>query len=298
MASTPPAAYARVARPAHAGRLPSNPGPAGRFPVIVHADDFGESREITIGIRRGIESGAVTSTSIMANMPGTDFALGCVAALADRASFGIHLNLCEGVPLTAGRSLAAAHGQFHRKKELFLRAVTGRLSLREVEAEVAAQIARVRDAGIAISHLDGHKHLHQLPVVMTAVANVLPRFGIERVRITRLGSVARARNAAVLVRECLALKASGKFRRARLRSPVRIVDLQEVMRSQAAGRASGELIDLSGPVEWCCHPGTALADQEKPGSHRRSGELEFLLSPGFRELANLNRVRFVSYWDV
>jgi predicted glycoside hydrolase/deacetylase ChbG (UPF0249 family) len=298
MNSTLPAGYARVARPARTGRHPSAPAPTGRFPVIVHADDFGESREITVGIRRCIESGAVTSTSIMANMPGTDFALGCVSALADRASFGVHLNLCEGAPLTAGKSLTDAHGKFHRKKELFLRAVTGRLSLAEVEAEVATQIARVRDAGIAISHLDGHKHLHQLPVVMTAVANVLPRFGIERVRITRLGSVARARNAAALVRECLALKASRKFRHARLRSPVRIVDLQEVMRSSPDVRPCGVWVDPAGPVEWCCHPGTALADEEKPGSHRRSSELEFLLSGRFRELANLNRVRFVSYWDV
>jgi predicted glycoside hydrolase/deacetylase ChbG (UPF0249 family) len=298
MNSTPPAGYARVAGPARTRRSPSTPGPAGRFPVIVHADDFGESREITVGIRRGIESGAVTSTSIMANMPGTDFALGCVSSLADRASFGVHLNLCEGAPLTTGRSLSDAHGQFHPKRELFLRAITGRLSLAEVEAEVTAQIARVRDAGVAISHLDGHKHLHQLPVVMTAVANVLPTFAIERVRITRLGSVARAPNAAALVRECLALKASRKFGRARLRSPVRIVDLQEVMRSPAQPRASGALVDLAGPVEWCCHPGTALADEEKPGSHRRANELEFLLSGRFRELANLNRVRFVSYWDV
>lgn len=298
MSSNAPARYARVAGPARTGRVPSIPGAAGRFPVIVHADDFGETREITVGIRRGIESGAVTSTSIMANMPGTEFALGCVSALADRASFGVHLNLCEGTPLTAGRSLTDSQGLFLSKKQLFLRAVTGRLSLREVEAEVRAQIAVVRDAGVAISHLDGHKHLHQLPVVMSAVANVLPTFGIERVRITRLGSVARARNAAVLVRECLALKASGKFRKARLRSPVRIVDLQEVMTSQSGKRALGTWIDPAGPVEWCCHPGTALADVEKPGSHRRSNELEFLLSGRFRELANLNRVRFVSYWDV
>jgi predicted glycoside hydrolase/deacetylase ChbG (UPF0249 family) len=165
-----------------------------------------------------------------------------------------------------------------------------------VEAEVRAQIARVRDAGVTVSHLDGHKHLHQLPVVMTAVAKVLPTFGIERVRITRLGSVARARNAAALVRECLALQASGKFRQAGLRSPVRIVDLQEVSHAQL--RSSAALVDAAGPVEWCCHPGTALADEEKPGSHRRSNELEFLLSGRFRELANLNRVRFVSYWDV
>jgi predicted glycoside hydrolase/deacetylase ChbG (UPF0249 family) len=296
MSLHPPTGYARAAH-TRTRRSRATSGPvAGRFPVIVHADDFGETREITLGICRGIESGAVTSTSVMANMPATDFALDCAAGLADRASFGVHLNLCEGSALTAGRTLVDERGHFHNKRALFLRSVSGRLSLPEVEAEVRAQIARVRDAGIAISHLDGHKHLHQLPVVMSAVAKVLPTFGIERVRITRLGSVARTRNAAALVRECLAVKASRKFHRAHLRSPVRIVDLRDVMAS--GPHPSGALVDLEGPVEWCCHPGTAAADEEKPGSHRRASELEYLLSPEFRELMNLSRARPISYWDV
>src|ERR1700734_818978 len=107
--------------------------------MVVHADDFGETVEITRGICAAIEGGAVTSTTIMANMPGTADALPRVAALADRASFGVHLNLCEGRPLTSGRTLVSMHGQFHGKRALFVRAVTGTLSLAEVEAEVSAQ---------------------------------------------------------------------------------------------------------------------------------------------------------------
>jgi predicted glycoside hydrolase/deacetylase ChbG (UPF0249 family) len=141
-------------------------------PVIVHADDFGETVEITRGICAAIEAGAVTSTTIMANMPGTADALPRVASLAARASFGVHLNLCEGQPLTSGKSLVDESGRFHRKRSLFLRAVTGRLSQSEVEAEISAQISLVRDGGVRISHLDGHKHLHQLPLVSAAVARV------------------------------------------------------------------------------------------------------------------------------
>jgi len=57
--------------------------------LIVHADDFGETVEITRGICAAIDAGAVTSTSIMANMPGTADALLRVAPLAERASFGV-----------------------------------------------------------------------------------------------------------------------------------------------------------------------------------------------------------------
>ncbi len=172
--------------------------------------------------------------------------------------------------------------------------------MRELEAEITAQICIVRDAGIVISHLDGHKHLHQLPAVCAAVAKVLPRFGIERVRITRLGSVARTRSAPGLVRELLAMKASRKFREARLRSPVRTVDLKGLLDAKrtAAGRSPAVLADPAGPLELCCHPGTEAADTDKPGSHHRSGELEYLLSADFQELLKRNHSRLVTYWDV
>src|SRR5262249_912610 len=140
---------------------------ASGLPLIVHADDFGETPQITEGIRLGIEAGVVTSTSIMANMPGTEDGLRQGAGLAERPRFGVHLNFCEGRPLTRGRSLVDAEGRFHPKRTLFARSITGRLSLADVEAEIAAQIARIHDHGVSISHVDGHKHLHQLPVIST-----------------------------------------------------------------------------------------------------------------------------------
>jgi predicted glycoside hydrolase/deacetylase ChbG (UPF0249 family) len=269
-----------------------------KSPVVVHADDFGETVEITRGICEAIEGGAVTSTTVMANMPGTADALTRIAALSGRASFGVHLNLCEGRPLTRGRTLVDEHGNFHRKRALFLRAVTGRLSAPEVEAEVSAQVGLVRDAGVRISHLDGHKHLHQLPVVAQAVARVLPRFGIQRVRLTRLGQLRHMRAPATIVRELLALPAGATFRRAQLRSPRRVVDLQDVMRMPADPAAGALLREESGPVELFCHPGTELADAQKPGSCERNVELQFLLSAPFRALLEAHDLRLISYWDI
>ena len=270
-----------------------------RCRLIVHADDFGETAEITAGICQAIEAGAVTSTSIMANMPGTDAALPRVAALSDRASFGVHLNFCEGRPLTAGNTLIDDAGHFHTKRALFLRALRGQLSPDALEAEITAQIARIHEAGVRISHVDGHKHLHQLPLVRQAVARVLPRFGIERVRITRLGRLRDARKPATLVREALAWQADRTFRRARLRSPARVVDLQAVMRPlPAASGASLARDSTDGPIELFCHPGTRQADIEKPGSCARFEELTYLLSSRFQDLLSANRARMVSYWDV
>jgi predicted glycoside hydrolase/deacetylase ChbG (UPF0249 family) len=268
------------------------------FPVVIHADDFGETVAITNGIRHAIEAGVLTSTSIMANMPATDYALGRVRALAGQASFGAHLNLCEGRPLTAARTLVDAQGEFHSKRTIIQRALSGKLSLTELEREIAAQIALLRDAGVPISHVDGHKHLHQLPIVSTAVTNVLPRFGIERVRLTRLKSLAALGSSGKLLREVAAWRAAGLFRRAGLHSPVRTLDLGEILRNGFGRRGPRSLIDGRGVVELCCHPELADGESGKPSSHRRSEELEYLLSPGFRELLEQIQARLVSYWEV
>ena len=234
----------------------------------------------------------------MANMPGTAEALRRIPKLAQQASFGVHLNLCEGRPLAGGATLTDADGRFLPKRVLAARALTGKLSLTELEAEVAAQIALLRDCGVRISHLDGHKHLHQLPIVCSAVANVLPRFGIERVRITRLGSWRKLRGASMLAREIAARHAARVFERARLRSPARTVDLRALL----AGNSSEALASPSSrgptPIEICCHPGTPAADADKPGTHHRGSELEYLLSAQFRAVLSASGAALVSYWRV
>jgi predicted glycoside hydrolase/deacetylase ChbG (UPF0249 family) len=164
-----------------------------------------------------------------------------------------------------------------------MRAVSGRLVAAEVEAEVSAQIARIRDAGVRVSHVDGHKHLHQLPVVAGAVvagtAAIWHRARAPDQAAQSCGPGAAGR----AVRELLALRAAGQFRRAGLRFPRRVADLQAIMSMASAAAVGSALQDANGIVELFCHPGTAQADIEKPGSCARHDELQFLLSARFRE---------------
>jgi predicted glycoside hydrolase/deacetylase ChbG (UPF0249 family) len=268
------------------------------YPLIIHADDFGETEQITLGICEGIEAGLITSTSIMANMPATQFALGRVESLTDRASFGVHLTLCEGRPLTRARSLVDSDGNFCSKRQLFFRSVTGRLRLADVESEIGAQVERIAAGGVRISHLDGHKHLHQLPVVCKAVANVARRHGIERVRLAAMHSLSGYASPSSGMRELLAIHAGRVFRKSRLRYPRRLVDIRLCMAAADRPDKWMKLACAPGVVEIFCHPGTELADQEKPGSCLRSAELMFLLSPRMRELLAASGSRLVNYWSV
>lgn len=268
---------------------------APRFPLIIHADDFGETQAITDGIVAAIEAGRLTSASIMVNMPASDYGLRRARELSAAASFGVHLNLCEGRALTRASTLTDSEGRLHSKRALFLRAVAGRLRSADLEREISAQIARVRDAGVRISHVDGHKHLHQLPGVCEALTRVLPRFGIARVRLMRLARIGCLARPSSAVRELLARRAAHAFGRAGLRHPVRSVGLEALMYGVADPRC---LADAAGTVELCCHPGSADADLDKPGSHARSRELGFLLSARFQELLERAGAHPVSYWQI
>jgi predicted glycoside hydrolase/deacetylase ChbG (UPF0249 family) len=265
--------------------------------LIVHADDFGETEEITRGISAGIEAGVITSTTIMANMPGTCFALGEVKRLGREVSFGLHLNLCEGRPLTTCPSLTREDGTFRPKRELALHALTRRLSLREVEREVEAQAGLLADAGVRLSHIDGHKHLHQLPVVSAAVVRTAERYSLERVRRSVAGGLRRLVRPSTAIRDLLGWRAGHLFSAHRLRYPSRIVDLADLRRAATPDRAAA-MLGAGRIVEVFCHPGSELADAEKPGSCDRAAELRFLLSDRWAEICRISARRSASYWQV
>ena len=66
--------------------------------LIVNADDFGFSEAVNHGILKAMEDGIVTSTSIMANMPGFAHAAALYHEHPDMA-VGVHLNLTCYRPL-------------------------------------------------------------------------------------------------------------------------------------------------------------------------------------------------------
>jgi predicted glycoside hydrolase/deacetylase ChbG (UPF0249 family) len=267
--------------------------------LIVNADDFGEDAEVNRGVIDCIDAGVLTSTTIMANMPGTPEALRWAAERGRKASFGVHLNLCEGPALTAATSLTDSSGNFRPKRTQTLSALTGRLVQDEVRAEFDAQIRVVRDAGIKVSHLDSHKHLHQLPGVGAVAAELAETHGIERVRCTRESGLwprglSPSRALSRLVRMTLAERLALQLERHRLRAPRSVFDISELM-TQADRRARHELLTRQvGISEMFCHPAVT-----QTGDRRyRLEEYQFLLSNEFKSLVADAGVKLVSYWDV
>lgn len=153
--------------------------------VIVNADDFGYSPTINRAIMTCFDRGLISSTTIMANMPG--FAEACEMAISNQRGncVGIHLNLTEGWPLLpelrTNPTLCDSSGRFRRYRPRMI----SRSDRDMIAAEVFAQIQRCRDAGLPLTHADSHQHVHNEPMVLMAIRPVLRQLDIRYLRISR-----------------------------------------------------------------------------------------------------------------
>jgi predicted glycoside hydrolase/deacetylase ChbG (UPF0249 family) len=148
----------------------------------VNADDFGLSEGINRGIIEAFTAGALSSTSVMVGMPAFDDAVHLAHSVSS-LGVGLHFTLTAGRPLTRATSLVdRATGEFLRGPALVRLALAGRIQTQEVADECAAQIAVARKAGLRLTHLDGHHHVHLLPGVRAAVRRVVEAERIPAVR--------------------------------------------------------------------------------------------------------------------
>ena len=152
--------------------------------VILHADDFGYDKDTTEATIDLLEMGALSSATIMATMPAAEDAM-AYATEHHEQSFGVHLTYVDGLKpaiLGAGTSLTDEKGLFYPSNDVRKKAVLLKLNKQEIVEESLAQIEKVRAAGVKISHLDSHGHLHKFPSFLTALSEVKKKSGIQRVR--------------------------------------------------------------------------------------------------------------------
>jgi chitin disaccharide deacetylase len=155
--------------------------------LIVNADDLGADESRNEGIFEAIDAGVVTSVSILANGTAVDSALRGIRSRRDcDVSYGIHINLSEGVPRSRGLRLltgsevrfmgkAAAHALFLPRGDYNLET--------EILNEMTAQIETLNRAGVGIRHLDGHQHVHVFPAVAPVAAALARAYRIPWIRM-------------------------------------------------------------------------------------------------------------------
>ena len=234
------------------------------------ADDFGLALAISAGIARLAHAGRLNAISCLTNGHHWASNSRLLDGLAAEVDIGLHLNFTEGRPLSA--ALARHWPSLPSLPALIARAHLGALPHAALRAEVQAQLeAFVRVRGVAPAFVDGHQHVHHLPmlrgVVLELIDSVQPRPAVRstgRVRgpgadlkrwlIERTGGRALAR----------ALARRGVAHNAALLGAYDFIDpdYRALMQGWlAAVPAEGGLL--------FCHPGDAAEGQH--GIHRDSG---------------------------
>jgi len=155
--------------------------------LIINADDLGADKARNDGIFEAIQSGIVTSASILPNGPGLlDVLKRIQSGSFKNISWGVHLNLSEGAPVSTGNSpLLSPHGIFLGKlssQRLLMREGDRDLE-NEIAREIDAQIMLLKASGVPLSHLDGHQHVHIFPAVLKATIEAAKRHHIPWIRI-------------------------------------------------------------------------------------------------------------------
>ncbi len=154
--------------------------------VIINADDFGYKSSVNKAIVESFNRGIITSTTIMANMPGFEEAVHLAHNNNLLTKIGIHLNLTEGSPLTQkilttdlfyneNYSTLKKH-----KKALFL---LNSDEKKVIFNEFSAQIEKVKRSGLNITHIDTHHHIDEVWSITLIILNLLKTYDIPSMRI-------------------------------------------------------------------------------------------------------------------
>jgi predicted glycoside hydrolase/deacetylase ChbG (UPF0249 family) len=153
-------------------------------PIILCADDYALTPGISRGIRELARAGRLSATSAMTVSPyweaeghllktgETDGADSVARGTALSFPVGLHFTLTDYKPLTNMYDLAP-DGRLPGLGPLLGRALRKKLDPDEIAAELTAQIDRFEAVmGMPPAYIDGHHHVHQLPIIRDVVIEI------------------------------------------------------------------------------------------------------------------------------
>ncbi|MDU2197361.1 MAG: carbohydrate deacetylase [Peptostreptococcaceae bacterium] len=125
----------------------------------MNGDDFGYSNAVNLGIVKSHIKGVLTSTTLMANMSGTEHAVELSKQMPTLA-VGVHLTLTCGKPILGKKvsSLIRNDGNFYNLCDFENENV--KIDENELYDEWKTQIDKLYSLGIKLSHIDSHHHIH------------------------------------------------------------------------------------------------------------------------------------------
>jgi len=144
-------------------------------PVVLCADDYALSEGVSEAILHLARADRLSAISCMTAGPRWPELARRLDRIEGRCDIGLHLTLTDQAPIGRLPRLAP-EGRLPRLGRLFAQAFTGRLDAGEVADELARQWDAFTAArGRTPDFVDGHQHVHLLPVVRDGVLDLMRR---------------------------------------------------------------------------------------------------------------------------
>ncbi|MRI33773.1 hypothetical protein EOPP23_12335 [Endozoicomonas sp. OPT23] len=155
--------------------------------ITLCADDFGMHPAVNNAIASLIKADRIHATSCLVTSEYWQSSIGQLQALRDKADIGLHLNFTEG----NGLSESFLEGLPSLNKMLIFSHL-GLLNEQAIEEEIIAQYqAFLNDTGQHPDFIDGHQHVHHLPVVRSALLATIRRFQPENIWVRSVSPMNR-----------------------------------------------------------------------------------------------------------
>lgn len=282
--------------------------------LIVNADDFGMSKGVTDGIVQAHLEGVVTSTSLMANMPCSEYAASLRSSVP-MLCIGVHLTLSQGRPVLPPEripTLVDSNGAFHEYSEAIRRLKRREFLPSEMEAEFRAQIAWLKARGINPSHADSHHHTHLYPCSIGAYRAALLKEHIPYSRAPRHWSYPAAGlvggpHGGGTIRRVMVSAYMEYLQRVSLRKfilPKSSVTAHPEFQRKWANIGEGWSQTLrnlpAGDFELGCHPGFPESNLSEADAiaDRREIELRFLMSQEIKDVIAQREIHLIRFTDL
>jgi hopanoid biosynthesis associated protein HpnK len=154
--------------------------------LIVTADDFGIHDAVNEAVSKASAAGILTAASLMVGAPAAEDAVRRARELP-QLRVGLHLVLADGFATLPRRlipDLVDEQGRFDDGMWLDGVRYFALPSLRrQLEAEIRAQFAAFARTGLALDHVNAHKHFHLHPTLLQMIVRVGREFGMSAVRV-------------------------------------------------------------------------------------------------------------------
>ncbi|HKO62031.1 MAG TPA: polysaccharide deacetylase family protein [Pyrinomonadaceae bacterium] len=265
--------------------------------LIVHADDLGMAHSINRASIKGLETGLVSSASIMIPCPWLP-EIAAYARANPQADLGLHLTLTSEwklyrwgpvLPKERVPSLLDSNGYLYLTET----EAAANINPKEAEAEIRAQIARAKALGIQPTHLDSHMGtLYQTQALFETLFRV-------------------ARENKLLVRVSKEWLASAPFLPALLGPDDvvmnTIISIEPNVSAEGWSKFYTDAVRNLQPgiTEMIVH--LAYDDEEMRGlafdhpdwgSEWRQRDFDFVTSEGFRKLLQENNIKLITWREV